>query len=99
PIVTSKLKKKSQNGQIKYFKEHDGNMANLIISSDGNGSLPKFDTSGNLIGFGIASPKTVHQQVVNAVKNHGLTLEEVLPLVTRNIANVVNHDSNSPRRC
>ncbi|WP_200416549.1 beta-aspartyl-peptidase [Virgibacillus salexigens] len=74
---------------IRYFKENGGNMDQLTISSDGNGSLPKFNEKGKLIGFGVASPQTLYKQVIAAVKEYGLTLEEVLPLVTRNTTNAL----------
>src|SRR5699024_2716173 len=59
------------------------------ISSDGNGRLPKFDEQGKMVGFGVASTRTLYEQVTNAVKNGELTLEEILPLVTRNTADVL----------
>ncbi|MDY0393485.1 beta-aspartyl-peptidase [Virgibacillus halophilus] len=76
-----------ETGQwVKYFKENGGDMEQLTISSDGNGSLPKFNEEGRLIGFGVASPQTLFQQVIAAVKENGLPLEDVLPLVTSNTA-------------
>ncbi|QHS23397.1 beta-aspartyl-peptidase [Virgibacillus sp. MSP4-1] len=74
---------------IRYYKENHGDMSHLTLSSDGNGSLPKFDEGGNLIGFGVASTKTLYEQVVAAVKEQGLPLEEILSLVTRNTAKVL----------
>ncbi|TMN21645.1 beta-aspartyl-peptidase [Lentibacillus cibarius] len=71
---------------ITYYKENEGDMRHLTLSSDGNGSLPKFDESGNLAGFGVASTRTLFQQVTTAVKEHGMALEEILPLVTTNTA-------------
>ncbi len=61
-------------------------MQHLTISSDGNGSLPKFDEAGKMIGFGVASTQTLYQQVIAAVKNQALFIEEILPLVTSNTA-------------
>ncbi|WP_085524461.1 beta-aspartyl-peptidase [Tuberibacillus sp. Marseille-P3662] len=74
---------------ITYYKENGGDMRHLTLSSDGNGSLPKFDEEGNLTGFGVASTQTLYQQVVSAVKDHGMPLEEVLPLVTTNTSTVL----------
>lgn len=73
-------------GWISYYKENGGDMGHLTLSSDGNGSLPKFDRSGNLAGFDVASTQTLYQQVVSTVENHGMRLEEVLTLVTSNTA-------------
>ena len=74
---------------LKYYKENGGNMEKLSLSSDGNGSLPKFDADGNFIGLGVASPHTLYEQVCEAVITHGFSIEEVLPLVTRNTATVL----------
>lgn len=78
---------------VKYFKENGGNMQQLTISSDGNGSLPKFNEAGKLIGFGVASPQTLFQQVITTMREQGLSIEEVLPLVTSNTASALafNH--------
>lgn len=74
---------------LTYFKKHGGDMRHLTISSDGNGSLPKFDEQGTLVGFGVASTRTLYQQVVNAILEQRLLLEEVLPLVTSNTASAL----------
>ncbi|GAA0592420.1 beta-aspartyl-peptidase [Virgibacillus siamensis] len=74
---------------ITYYKEKGGDMEHLTLSSDGNGSLPKFDDAGKLIGFGVASTQTLFKQVVSAVMEHDLPLEDVLPLVTSNTSDVL----------
>lgn len=71
---------------IQYYKQNKGDLNQLSISSDGNGSLPQFNTKGELIGFGVASQRTLFKQVVSAVKDYDLPLTEVLTLVTRNPA-------------
>ncbi len=71
---------------VAYYKKNGGDMQHLTISSDGNGSLPKFDEAGKMIGFGVASTQTLYQQVIAAVKNQALFIEEILPLVTSNTA-------------
>ncbi|WP_257346668.1 beta-aspartyl-peptidase [Pseudalkalibacillus decolorationis] len=74
---------------IKYFKENGGELERLTLSSDGNGSLPKFNDQGQLIGMGVASPHTLYEQVTRAVKEQGLPLTEVLRFVTLNTANAL----------
>lgn len=71
---------------VAYFKKNGGNMKRLTISSDGNGSLPKFDTEGNLTGLGVASPYTLFEQVALTAKSASLSFEEVITLVTANTA-------------
>ncbi|MFB4168357.1 beta-aspartyl-peptidase [Virgibacillus sp. JSM 102003] len=77
---------------ITYFKENGGNMEQLTISSDGNGSLPKFNDEGQLVGYGVASPQTLFSQVVSAIRENRLAISEVLSLVTRNTANALRLD-------
>src|SRR5699024_1592667 len=61
---------------IQYYKQNKGDLNQLSISSDGNGSLPQFNTKGELIGFGVASQRTLFEQVVSAVKDYDLPLTE-----------------------
>lgn len=74
---------------VKYFKENRGRMDRLTISSDGNGSLPKFNEGGELIGFGVASPSTLFEQLKAVVKGDELSLEEIVPLLTSNTADAL----------
>ena len=71
---------------VSYYKENGGDLSKLTISSDGNGSLPKFDDKGNLLGLGVASTRTLFDQVVETIKDDSLSLEETLRLVTANTA-------------
>ncbi|MFC2949315.1 beta-aspartyl-peptidase [Virgibacillus sediminis] len=75
---------------ISYFKENGGCMGQLTISSDGNGSLPKFDKDGDLIGFGVASTQTLYRQFVSSILEYGMKVEEVLPLITTNTSRVLH---------
>lgn len=83
-----------ETGQwIQYYKENNGDLTQLSISSDGNGSLPKFNQKGELIGFGVASQRTLFEQIVSAVKDYHLPLTEVLSLVTVNPARALCLDT------
>lgn len=71
---------------IAYYKKNKGDMSKLTISSDGNGSLPVFNEAGELLGLGVASTRTMYEQIVKTIKAGELTVEEVLSLVTANTA-------------
>ncbi|ASK62435.1 beta-aspartyl-peptidase [Virgibacillus phasianinus] len=71
---------------IQYYKENNGDIEQLSLSSDGNGSLPKFNAKGELIGFGVASQQTLYNQITSAIKDYQLPISEVLSFVTRNTA-------------
>ena len=71
---------------LAYYKEQGGDMNQLTFSSDGNGSLPKFDENGKLTGIGVASTYTLYEQFVASVRDFGISLEEAIPVVTSNTA-------------
>ena len=58
----------------------------LTLSSDGNGSQPKFDESGNLVGMGVAGFESLLETLQQLVSRHQLPLEEALLPFTRNVA-------------
>lgn len=58
----------------------------ILMSSDGNGSMPVFDEKGNNIGVGVADQKTLLTELRDAVLDEGCDLETVLPVVTSNVA-------------
>lgn len=58
----------------------------LTLSSDGNGSQPKFDESGNLVGMGVAGFESLLETLQLLVSRHQLPLEEALLPFTRNVA-------------
>lgn len=74
---------------VSYYKKNNGDMMKLTISSDGNGSLPNFNSKGELVSLGVASTRTLFDQVVETMKSGQLSLEESLRLVTVNTANAL----------
>lgn len=60
----------------------------ITFSSDGQGSLPRFDSSGNFLGLGVGKVSTLYEQVRLAV-THGVPLEKALLPVTRNPAKIL----------
>ena len=59
----------------------------VTMSSDGNGSAPKFDDQGKLVGFGTAEVSTLHKVLRRLVNSSVLSLSDALRLITRNPAN------------
>ena len=60
----------------------------LTISSDGGGCLPKFDAEGNMTQMGFAK-STAMTDAMSSMLEHGLALENVLPLMTSNVATLL----------
>ena len=53
----------------------------MTISSDGYGSMPRFDDEGNCIGLTYASPTSLHA-TIKALVRRGVALEEAIKLLT-----------------
>lgn len=61
-------------------------LAQITMSSDGNGSMPIFDDKGNTIGVGVASQYSLLEEVCDMVKREGISLEDAIQTVTGNVA-------------
>lgn len=64
-------------------------LAQLTMSSDGNGSMPIFDEQGNTIGVGVANQKSLLTEVADMVKVEGIAVEKAIQIVTSNVARVL----------
>lgn len=62
---------------------------NITFSSDGNGSMQKFNKDGSEAGLGICSVKTLYEQVKKAIKEDNVPIEEALKVITSNPARVL----------
>ena len=62
---------------------------NITVSSDGNGSVPKYDAKGNIVGIGVGSLSTSLLVFQNLVKTEGLGISEALPFFTANAAKIL----------
>ena len=58
----------------------------ITFSSDGNGSMPVFDSNGKLIGLGICSVQTLYREVKDSIKEHNVPIEEAIKVITENVA-------------
>ena len=58
----------------------------ITISSDGNGSLPKFNKKKEFVGMRIASVSSLHKEFINMVKEEKISIEEAIQVTSTNIA-------------
>ncbi len=72
--------------QIADLLDRGADIKGITISSDGNGSLPKFDEHGNFIGLGVGNMKTVFNVFRDLVQIHNLELPDALRIVSSNVA-------------
>lgn len=61
----------------------------LTLSSDGGGSLPRFDEGGALQGTAVGDPASLFTELIDAVATEGLPLEQALPAATSNPARIL----------
>jgi len=71
---------------IKELLESGIDLANVTISSDGNGTVPRFDDRGKLIGMSIAKVFSLRKVLKHLVDSRMLSLSEALKLITSNPA-------------
>lgn len=65
------------------------NMNNITFTSDGNGSMPKFDENGKLIGLGICSVSSLYNEVKRAIKEQNVPIEIAVKVITSNVADLL----------
>lgn len=75
--------------QIDYVLKQGAPLTKVTITSDGNGSLPRFDAKGNFVGLGVGSVSTVYEAFVGMIKVIGLSISEALHIVSCNQARLL----------
>ena len=76
----------SSSKSLKNLLEEGVDISNISFTSDGQGSLPKFNEAGELIGMGVGRVTSLHQEVRNAVIDEGIPLETAIKVATSNPA-------------
>jgi len=73
---------------VEALAEADPSWERFTLSSDGGGSMPKFDEAGNLVGYASGDVRALWA-AVQALVQKGFPLEKVLRLVTSNPARIL----------
>lgn len=74
---------------LKKFIDKNLPIENITFSSDGNGSMPKFDEEGHLNGLGICSVSTLYREVKFAIKDRGVPIEDAIKVITSNVSDIL----------
>lgn len=74
----------SINSIIKAIKETP--QGHVTLSSDANGSLPRWNDKKELIGMGVGSPTVLIESLKRLIESNELSIESVFSLVTKNVA-------------
>lgn len=61
----------------------------ITMTSDGNGSLPHFDSNGELVRLEMGQPKSIYTELIDAVIQDKLPLEIALKVITSNVASIL----------
>lgn len=67
---------------VKYALEKGTDINHMSLSSDGNGSQPRFDSSGHCIGLTYVSPAVLLFELRRGVQKLGIPLEVMLKVLT-----------------
>lgn len=73
-------------GVLALLNELGVSIDQITISSDGNGSMPKFDAGGRLIGLGVGSVQTDLDTMRNLIQKGNVPLHQALRILTTNVA-------------
>lgn len=79
----------SAAGRIGECLSRGADVARISISSDGGGSLPRFDERGRLMGLGVGSPVTLLATVRDLVKRDILDIPTAVSLATAHPAEAI----------
>lgn len=74
---------------IRLALEKGVSIENISMSSDGNGSVPRFDERGRLQSLLVASPDSLCREFRDLVRLEGIALPEALKVVTATVAKIL----------
>lgn len=98
-LTTSSDLDHMENGELragdglKVFIDKKLPIEHITFSSDGNGSMPRFDENNHLCGLGICSVETLYGEVKYAIQNNNVPIEEAIKVITSNVANILKLNS------
>lgn len=64
-------------------------ISRITFTSDGQGSLPDFDSEGNCIGQSIGSSETLYQAVRDTIQKTDVSIEDAVRIITQNPAEIL----------
>jgi len=79
-------KKIRPNKAVKECIERDVPLDSITLSSDGNGSMPRFNDKGEIESIGVGSLKTLHEAFVDLVMEDNIDIATALRFITSNVA-------------
>lgn len=83
---------KPASEMVAYCLRNGASDDSITLSSDGMGSMPRFDEKGVCIGLDYTSPKVLLIELKNCVFKEGIPLERALKFLTINAARVIGKE-------
>ncbi len=78
---------------LKLLLDYGVDIANIQFTSDGHGSLPKFNDEGEFAGLGIGSVQSLYDEVKEAILTYDVDMEQALKVITSNVADNLKLDN------
>lgn len=94
-LTTSSNTSSHLSGEIKcsrglhHYLEQGGDIDNITFSSDGHASLPEYDSEGRLTSLEVGQESSLYQEVCDAVKHEGISLETAVKVITSSPAGIL----------
>jgi len=77
---------------VKRLTENGVSITRITMSTDGNGSMPKWDEKKELIGMTVASVLSLHKEFADIIQEEQLSIEDAARVTSTNIANHLKLD-------
>lgn len=74
---------------LKKYIDEELPIEHITFSSDGNGSMEKFDKDGKIVGYEICSVSTLYREVKFAITEQNVPIDEAIKVITSNIADIL----------
>ncbi|MCF8001800.1 MAG: beta-aspartyl-peptidase [Halanaerobiales bacterium] len=78
---------------LKYLLDENVPYQNITLSSDAQGSLPRFNENGKMVGMKIGKVTSLFETIRSAVLDYDINLETALTLITKNPAEIFQLNS------
>lgn len=78
---------------IKKLIDIGADTSRVTMSSDAYGSVPVFDSQGNVISSDTVSTQILFEELKVAIRDKGIPIEKVIPFITKNPAKILKLDS------
>ncbi|CCG44189.1 isoaspartyl dipeptidase [Halobacillus halophilus DSM 2266] len=94
-FTTSTIPKFIEDGEVKSSEalkrmlDRGVPVEQITFTSDAQGSLPDFDQKGNLTGMKVGRIQSLYEAFKEAVKQHGVPLEDALKVITSNPSRIL----------